>query len=350
MLPFRGESTAAIFDSVLNKEPASPLRLNPDLPAELDQVIHKALEKDREIRYQGAAEIRADLKRLKRDTTSGRVSAAVAAATQAPKSKPRWRLVVGASAALLLAAALVWFFFPVSPPKVTGTTQITHDGYVMGNMLTDGARIYVTQFRPEGQVLAQVSATGGETSAIPAVVENMMIEDISPDYSQLLVGTMTGTGNRQTPLWALPLPTGSPRRLGDIMGSFGSWSPDGKQMVFIKGADLYLANSDGTSPHLLVASQGVALAPAFSPDGSRIRFSVLRQTNTTSLWEVRADGSIASIVSGMAYSAHRMLRPMDRGWTLLCFRKFHPPGQQHFCTCGSDQHFPQNLPHARPTD
>jgi eukaryotic-like serine/threonine-protein kinase len=291
MLPFRGESTAAIFDSVLNKEPASPLRINPDLPTELDHIIHKALEKDREIRYQGAAEIRADLKRLKRDTTSGRVSVAVAAATQAPKPKRRWPLVVGASAALLLAAALVWFFFPVSPPKVTGITQLTHDGYVMGNMLTDGARIYVTQFRPEGQVLAQVSATGGETSAIPAAVENMMIEDISPDHSQLLVGTMTGTGNRQTPLWALPLPTGSPRRLGDIMGSFGSWSPDGKQMVFIKGADLYRANSDGTSPHLLVASQGVALAPAFSPDGSRIRFSVLGQANTTSLWEVRADGS-----------------------------------------------------------
>jgi Tol biopolymer transport system component/predicted Ser/Thr protein kinase len=291
MLPFRGESTAAIFDSVLNKEPASPLRINPDLPTELDHIIHKALEKDREIRYQGAAEIRADLKRLKRDTTSGRVSVAVAAATQAPKPKRRWPLVVGASAALLLAAALVWFFFPVSPPKVTGITQITHDGYVMGNMLTDGARIYVTQFRPEGQVLAQVSATGGETSAIPAAVEHMMIEDISPDHSQLLVGTMTGTGNRQAPLWALPLPTGSPRRLGDIMGSFGSWSPDGKQMVFIKGADLYLANSDGTSPHLLVTSQGVALAPAFSPDGSRIRFSVLGQANTTSLWEVRADGS-----------------------------------------------------------
>src|SRR5260370_5265329 len=117
MLPFRGESTAAIFDSVLNKEPASPLRINPDLPTVLDHIIHKALEKDREIRYQGAAEIRADLKRLKRDTTSERVSVAVAAATQAPKPKRRWPLVVGASAALMLAAALVCLFFPITPPK-----------------------------------------------------------------------------------------------------------------------------------------------------------------------------------------------------------------------------------------
>ena len=291
MLPFRGESTAAIFDSVLNKEPASPLRINPDLPTELDHIIHKALEKDREIRYQGAAEIRADLKRLKRDTTSGRVSVAVAAASQGPKSKRRWLWPITATTVLLLAAVLVWFFLPVSLPRVTGTTQITHDGYVMGNMLTDGARIYVTQFRPEGLVLAQVSATGGETSAIPAAVENMMIDDISADHSQLLVGSTVPTGTRETPLWTLPLPTGSPRRLGDILGSFGSWSPDGRQMVFIKGADLYLANSDGSSPHLLVSAPGYAFTANFSPDGSRIRFSLVDQANSNSLWEVGTDGS-----------------------------------------------------------
>src|SRR5258708_28028877 len=84
MLPFRGQCTASLFDSTLNKAPASPLRINPDLPTELDHIIHKALEKDREIRYQGAAEIRADLKRLKRDTTSARVSVAGASATPPP--------------------------------------------------------------------------------------------------------------------------------------------------------------------------------------------------------------------------------------------------------------------------
>jgi Tol biopolymer transport system component len=89
----------------------------------------------------------------------------------------------------------------------------------------------------------------------------------------------------------LPLPAGSPRRLGDIEGNAADWSRDGKQLVFIKGTNLYLANADGTSSHLLVSLPGTAYAPAFSPDGSRIRLSIAGQANTTSLWEVRADGS-----------------------------------------------------------
>jgi serine/threonine protein kinase len=299
MLPFRGEATAAIFVSVLNREPVSVLRLNPDLPADLEHIIKKALEKDRDIRYQSAADMRADLKRLKRDTTSRKMSAASSALVTVAKPKKRLALWISAAVGVcLLAIAGVWFSMPVPQPRVTGSTQLTHDGKTKCCAVTDGSRIYFSQ-RPHGEtLLAQVSLNGGEVLESPSPLKDSRISDISPDHSQLLLhGEPREMFSENASLWTLPLPAGSPRKLGNITADFFSgtaakWSPDGQQLVFTKGAGIWLANSDGSAPVRLVTVQGQPVNPVFSPDGKRIRYTLADlASHTFALWEVRADGT-----------------------------------------------------------
>ncbi len=108
-LPFRGESAGAIFDSILNRDPVPPTRLNSEVPAELMHIINKCLEKDRNLRYQHASEIRADLQRLKRDTDSHRGITAEEAGV-GPGPAKRWRVIVPAAAAVLgLSIAVIYF-------------------------------------------------------------------------------------------------------------------------------------------------------------------------------------------------------------------------------------------------
>jgi eukaryotic-like serine/threonine-protein kinase len=103
-LPFRGDSTATIFDAILNRAPVAPVRLNPDVPAELERIINKALEKDRKLRYQHAADVRTDLQRLKRDTDSGK-SAAVTESVLV--SRKRWLQWVAAGVVGVIAASVM---------------------------------------------------------------------------------------------------------------------------------------------------------------------------------------------------------------------------------------------------
>src|SRR5215472_7867398 len=115
-LPFQGASTATIFDAILNRSPVAPVRLNPNLSLEFERIINKALEKDRNLRYQHASDIRTDLQRLRRDTDSGRSTSVVTGAAQATQQvtqqvaaevpkKRVWKIAVPAT--VLIVAVLI---------------------------------------------------------------------------------------------------------------------------------------------------------------------------------------------------------------------------------------------------
>ena len=200
-LPFRGDTTAAVFNAILNKQPVSLLQANPNTPPDLDRVVRTCLEKDRDVRYQSAAELRAELKRLKRDTSSAQLSAASGSALQA--NALRYPSILAAVAALVLVVTLglARWLTPAPAPRVAESHQITHDGLPKFGLVTDGARVYFTENVGGHLVLSQVSAAGGDTSPIPTTFSNVLVSDISPNRSQLLIGTIEGT-HSEAPLWA----------------------------------------------------------------------------------------------------------------------------------------------------
>ncbi len=294
LLPFRGDTSGLIFDGILNRPATPPVRLNPEVPAELERIINKALEKDRDIRYQHASDLRADLKRLKRDTDTEKASATgTAAIAPAVPVSSRSRFWIAGSIALLLilAFAVVWLRSPTPAPRVVGFTQITRDALPKSGLVTDGSRIYFGEVYGDRQVLAQVSTAGGETGIIPAVFTNISIDDISADHSELLARDRVAT-EQEDPYWIVPLPTGTRRRLGDVAGHSAAWSPDGRQLVYARGFDLYIANHDGSAPRKLLSLPDTASDLTFRPDGSQIRFTLgALFTGNTSLWEARTDGT-----------------------------------------------------------
>ena len=175
---------------------------------------------------------------------------------------------------VLSGGSLAYFVLRSSlPPKVTASTQITRDGLTkFGTLVTDGSRLYFSESVSEGWVIAQVSVTGGETVAIHAIPHWTL--DFSPSRSELLVLGATGAEHEGT-LWVLPVLSDVPRRVGDVMSHDATWSLNGQQIVYANGSALYLAKSDGTETRILVTVSGRPYWPRWSPDGSRLRFTVL---------------------------------------------------------------------------
>jgi len=281
-LPFSAGTSGAPFDAILHKAPVLPLRLNPNLPPDFERIILKALEKDRDVRYQSATEIRADLKRLRRDTSSAKTDAAVVATPQTNRTA-KW-MGISIPIILMLAIAAFWLRSPAPVPRIVGSKQITNDGLPKGYLVTDGARIYVDEFSSSRWILAQASMAGGETAIIDTSVANPRLRDISVEHSELLVQSHRGNA-----FWSVPLPTGPPRQFANTVGHDGAWAPDGK-LFFARERDIYIGEHDGSKARKIASTPGFPTDLCVSPDGSRVRLTITDVGNT-SLWEVASDGN-----------------------------------------------------------
>jgi len=212
-MAFPGTTTALIHDAILNRAPVPAASLNPQLPLELDRIIGKALEKDRDLRYHSAGDLRADLKRLRRDTESSRsagVSPAVAGASspstggedrgqdvratagETPalhqaRAPRRWP-AVAAGIVVTVAAVLAYLWTrPLPVPEVSNYVQLTHDGLPKQLVGTDGSRLYFRVGDRTVWCIAQMSVSGGELGVIRTPSQTMNPLSISADGSDLLV-------------------------------------------------------------------------------------------------------------------------------------------------------------------
>ncbi|MGA8234679.1 MAG: serine/threonine-protein kinase, partial [Candidatus Acidiferrales bacterium] len=144
-LPFRGESTATIFDAILNRTPAPVVRLNPEAPPKLEEIINKSLEKDRNLRYQHAADLRSDLQRLKRDSESGRTVAGTAEAgprAAAPSAARRWMAIAAVAVVAVALGVGGWLYFSAHrahPLTEKDTIVLADFDNTTGDPVFDGA-------------------------------------------------------------------------------------------------------------------------------------------------------------------------------------------------------------------
>ena len=174
--PFTGSTSAIIFDAILNKPPTAPVRINPDLPAQLEGVINKCLEKDRSLRYQTASDLRADLQRFKRDTQSSKIAAVSGSspAVALPAKSQRWPMLAGALSAAAIVAVLVIGYFA----GWFASAQPYSQAQLKPQQLTANSSedpVAVTSISPDGKYLLYADLEGlhlrltasGETQSLP---------------------------------------------------------------------------------------------------------------------------------------------------------------------------------------
>jgi Tol biopolymer transport system component/DNA-binding winged helix-turn-helix (wHTH) protein len=208
----------------------------------------------------------------------------------------------GAAVAVVTFLAIALYYalpLPMDRPAIVRYRQLTHDGYGKlepfssgsdGVLVTDGSRIYFSAISGTQVMVAEVASEGGETVRLNEDSANpLVVKAISPDNAQLLAADFYRV-SPDLPLRILPLPGGSPRTLANLVAHDGAWSPDGRTIAYAAGQEIREATSDGSRPRTLLRSSGIPFWPRWSPDGSRLRFTVRDENGGTSIWEAGANG------------------------------------------------------------
>jgi predicted Ser/Thr protein kinase len=293
---FTGESAASVIAEILRGEPKSGQVVNPELPAELQRIIGKTLEKDPGDRYQTANDLMVDLRRLKRQQLGS--SSAAGKTTSFPvgsnwlRARSHWILTIAAFILLLIISFLV--VTVTAPSRALGalnSEQITFSSELKdGPLVTDGTRLY---FQSQGQPV-EMSVKGGPSAPLRASASGMQMLDISPDASEMLalkpdLNDETGRGS----IWTVPVLGGYPRKLGNQIAEDAHWSPDGHSIVYASMNSLYVSDREGANFKKIWDAPSQLDMPYFSPDSQRIRVTMLGVTDKDSskIWELNSDGS-----------------------------------------------------------